>query len=163
MNQSIHSIDLLQWLMGRVERLRAYTDTLAHRMETEDTAVAVLRFANGALGTIGATTAAYPGVTTRVEVCGDRGSAVIERDRLAYLHLAQEEEEVGPYGLDDIQPPAEAAPAAFGTSHTLQIEDMVRAIREDGTPMVDGRAGRHPVEIILGIYESARSGEEVTL
>src|SRR6266480_1638974 len=98
MNQSIHSIDLLQWLMGPVKSIFAYTDTLVHRVETEDVAVAVLRFANGALGTIAATTGAYPGMGTRIELHGDKGSAVIEDDRLSYLHLAQDDrEEVGPY------------------------------------------------------------------
>src|SRR5581483_2557927 len=74
MNQSIHSIDLLQWLMGPVKSIYAYADTLVHSMETEDVAAAVLRFANGALGTITATTGAYPGVTTRIEIFGERGS-----------------------------------------------------------------------------------------
>src|SRR5258708_28160316 len=100
MNQSIHSIDLLQWLMGPVRSVYAYTDTLVHRMETEDVAVAVLRFANGALGTISATTGAYPGVSTRIEIYGDKGSAVIEDDRLSYLHLARDDhEQVGPHGV----------------------------------------------------------------
>src|SRR5438093_13340650 len=98
MNQSIHSIDLLQWFMGPVKSVYAYTGTLVHRVETEDVAVAVLRFANGALGTIAATTGAYPGMGTRIELHGDKGSAVIEDDRLSYLHLAQDDrEEVGPY------------------------------------------------------------------
>ena len=99
MNQAIHSIDLLQWLMGPVKSVFAYTDTLAHRMETEDVAVAVLRFANGALGTIAATTGAYPGVTTRIEVFGDKGSAIIENDALALLRLARDAKEaVSDYG-----------------------------------------------------------------
>ncbi|GER91372.1 oxidoreductase [Dictyobacter vulcani] len=173
MNQSIHSIDILQWLMGPVKSIHAYTDTLVHTMETEDVAVAVLRFANGALGTIAATTGAYPGVTTRIEVCGDKGSAVIEDDRLGYLHLAsQDSEEVGPYGggvKKSETPKAEKAatasdPAALqATTHAAQIEDMIRAIQQNGTPLVDGQAARHPVEIILGIYESARTGREVKL
>jgi UDP-N-acetyl-2-amino-2-deoxyglucuronate dehydrogenase len=172
MNQSIHSIDVLQWLMGRVKSIYAYTDTLVHRMETEDVAVAVLRFVNGALGTIAATTGAYPGVTTRIEVFGDKGSAVIEDDRLTYLHLARDDQqEAGPYGggakKTDAQKSAEAAaqnPAALlGETHALQIADMIRAIRENGTPLVDGNAGRHPVEIILGVYESMRTHKEVTL
>src|SRR6266516_993370 len=100
MNQSIHSIDLLQWVMGPVRSVYAYTDTLVHKMETEDVAVAVLRFVNGALGTISATTGAYPGVTTRIEICGDKGSAVIEDDQLAFVHLARDEQgEIGAYGL----------------------------------------------------------------
>src|SRR5215212_2758318 len=75
-NQAIHSIDLLQWLMGEVVEVTAYTGLLAHeRIEVEDTAVAILKFTNGALGSIVATTAAYPGLTTRIAVHGDRGSA----------------------------------------------------------------------------------------
>lgn len=172
MNQSIHSIDLLQWFMGPVLSVYAYTDTLAHLMETEDVAVAVLRFANGALGTIAATTGAYPGVNTRVEVFGDQGSAVIENDSLSYLHLARDDhEEVGAYGTSfqaakkaETGSSAAQNPAALAvTSHALQIADMIRAIREDGTPLVDSYAGRRPVEIILGIYESARAHKEVLL
>src|SRR2546422_4260669 len=137
MNQSIHSIDLLQWFMGPVRSIYAYTDTLAHRMETEDVAVAVLRFANGALGTIAATTGAYPGVSTRIEIYGDKGSAVIEDDRLSYLHLARDDhEEVGPYGVASGQHIHSTAtadmsaaqdPAALSfRSHALQIADMIR-------------------------------------
>jgi UDP-N-acetyl-2-amino-2-deoxyglucuronate dehydrogenase len=174
MNQSIHSVDLLQWLMGPVRSVFAYTDTLVHRMETEDVAVAVLRFANGALGTIAATTGAYPGVSTRIEIYGDKGSAVIEDDHLSYLHLARDDrEEVGPYGVapgkraqrtENADRSAAQDPAALAIrSHALQIEDMIRAIREDGTPLLDGYAAKHPVEIILAIYESARTHKEVTL
>src|SRR6266702_5638598 len=142
MNQSIHSIDLLQWFMGPVKSVYAYTDTLVHHMETEDVAVAVLRFANGALGTIAATTGAYPGVATRVEIFGDQGSAIIENDALAYLHLARDEHEaVSDYGaqgatsagspkkIDTAQNPA----ALSSAGHALQIADMIRAIRENGT------------------------------
>src|SRR6266568_6883132 len=172
MNQSIHSIDLVQWLMGPVKSVIAYTDTLVHRMQTEDVAVAVLRFTNGALGTIAATTGAYPGVTTRIEVFGDRGSAVIENDNLSYLHLARDDrEEAGAYG---VAPQASKKAGSGGSTaqnpadlsyraHALQIADMIRAIRENGTPLVDGYAARRPVEIILGIYESARTHKEVTL
>ena len=88
-NQAIHSIDLLQWLMGQVVEVTAYTGLIAHeRIEVEDTAVAILKFANGALGTIVATTAAYPGLTTRIAVHGDRGSAIIDDDELTYFHAA---------------------------------------------------------------------------
>lgn len=172
MNQSIHSIDVMQWLMGRVKSIQAYTDTLVHTMETEDAAVAILRFENGALGTIMATTGAYPGVTTRIEIFGDKGSGVIENDHLGYLHLASDDsEEVGPYGggvkKKETSSPKQATasdPAALqALTHALQIEDMIRAIQENGTPLVDGEAARHPVEIILGIYEAARTGKEVKL
>ncbi len=172
MNQSIHAIDLLQWLLGPVHSLCAYTDRLTHSMETEDVAVAVLRFANGALGTIAATTGAYPGIATRIELFGDKGSAIIEDDTLSYLHLARDDqEEMGAYGIaattkrtDKQGATAASNPAALsGSSHTLQIADMMRAIRENGTPLVDGYAARRPVEIILGMYESARTRQEVIL
>ncbi len=190
MNQSIHSIDILQWLMGPVRSVYAYTGTLVHSMETEDVAVAVLRFASGALGTIAATTGAYPGVTTRIDVLGDKGSAIIEDDRLGFLHLARDDrDEVGAYGkgaqdrrgivgtaptdqeaLGAATPDPVGASGGRGTAadpgalqasvHALQIADMMRAIRENGTPLVDGEAGRRPVETILAIYESARTGRE---
>ncbi|HKV59700.1 MAG TPA: Gfo/Idh/MocA family oxidoreductase [Ktedonobacteraceae bacterium] len=175
MNQSIHSIDLLQWLMGPVKSVMAYTGTLVHRMETEDVAVATLRFASGALGVIAATTGAYPGVTTRIEVFGNQGSAIIEDDELTFLRLARDDKEAaGDYGVNMSARPKEpgqqpnssgasANPAAIvANSHALQIADMIRAIRENGTPLVDGYAGRQPVEIILSIYESARMHREVT-
>jgi len=151
-------------------------------METEDIAAAVLRFDNGALGTLAATTGAYPGAATRIEIYGDQGSAVIENDRLKWLHLAREDRaQVGPYGLNisevtEVTESSEQAeaenhqvgsgaandPAAlYVDSHAAQIADMIRAIRKDGVPLVDGQAGRQPVEIILAIYESARSHREV--
>src|SRR6266487_2941115 len=174
MNQSIHSIDLLQWLMGPVKSVFAYTDTLVHRMETEDVAVAVLRFENGALGTISATTGAYPGTGTRIELHGDKGSASIDNDRPSYLHLARDDsEEVGPYGAgaakraqhtQTADKSAAQDPAALAIrSHISQIADMMRAIRADSTPLLDGYGAKHPVEIILAIYESARTHQEVTL
>ncbi len=162
MNQSIHSIDLLTWFMGPVRSVSAYTGTLSHDIETEDTAAASLRFASGALGSIAATTSAYPGVVTRLEILGTGGSAILENDRLRYLHLGQDEEKpVGLYGLEGRPLPDAPQQEAPGGAHDLQIADFIRAIREDGSPLVDGEAGRHDVAIILAIYESARTGKEV--
>ena len=172
MNQSIHSIDLLQWLMGPVKSLYAYTDTLAHRMETEDVGVAVLRFTNGAVGTIAATTGAYPGVTTRIELFGNKGSAIIENDQLSYVHLARDEQEQpGDYGSNSktaqksvVDSATAHNPSALSAnSHALQIADMIRAIRENGVPLVDGNTARQPVDIILAIYESVRTHKEILL
>ncbi|GCE49747.1 putative dehydrogenase [Thermosporothrix hazakensis] len=168
MNQSIHSIDLLQWLMGPVKRISAYTDTLVRRIEAEDVAVAILRFANGALGTISATTGAYPGVTTRIEVFGDQGSAIIEEQQLTYLRLSDEgKQKAGEYATilsDEEQEGSGGAGQATDimvARHARQIADVVEAIREGRRPFIDGQEGRHPVEIIQGIYESARTGKEV--
>lgn len=164
MNQAIHSIDLLQWLMGPVDSVSGYAGTLAHDIETEDTAVATMRFASGALGVLSATTCAFPGRATRLEVLGDRGSAIIEEDRLRALHVAGDGEAAGDYGAS-----ARAAPglpletASDVVGHRAQIADMVRAIRDDDTPFVDGTAGRVPVQIIEAILESSRTGREVRL
>jgi hypothetical protein len=85
-----------------VRSIKAYTDTLVHQMESEDVAVIALRFVSGALGTISATTGAYGGVTTRIEICGNQGSAIIENDQLRYLHLERTEQEaVGAYGAEE--------------------------------------------------------------
>ena len=164
MNQAIHSIDLLQWLMGPVESISGYVGTLAHDIETEDTAVATMRFASGALGVLAATTCAFPGGVTRLEVLGDRGSAIIEDDRLRDLRLAGEGAAAGDYG----SPARAKAGLTLGATtdvvgHRAQIADMVRAIRDDDAPFVDGTAGRVPVQIIEAILESSRTGREVRL
>jgi UDP-N-acetyl-2-amino-2-deoxyglucuronate dehydrogenase len=167
MNQAIHSIDLLQWFMGPVRSVYAYSDTLTHRIEAADTGVAALRFASGALGAISATTAAHPGDITRIEVFGDQGCAVIENNNLAYLRVMGEEQPVvAAVTLHSNQlvnlEGARGLPPPLG-SHAWQIADLIRAIRQDGTPAVDGYTGRQPVDIILAIYESAASGHEVVL
>jgi UDP-N-acetyl-2-amino-2-deoxyglucuronate dehydrogenase len=177
-NQSIHSIDLLQWLMGPVVEVTAYTGLLAHeRMEVEDTAAAILKFACGALGTIVATTAAYPGLTARIAVHGDRGSAIIDDDELDYFHAAGEGQEARSYGAsgDENQaqkvieryggvgpgPGAGADPGSLSMAHRVQIQDFIEAVREDREPAVNVEEGRKPLAIIAAIYESARIGRPV--
>jgi predicted dehydrogenase len=177
-NQAIHSIDLLQWLMGRVVEVTAYTGLLAHeRIEVEDTAVAILKFENGALATITATTAAYPGLTARIAVHGDRGSAVIDDDELVYFHAAGVEQEAEAYGGGDNQaervmeqygegsagPGAGADPTSLSMAHRDQISDFIRAVEYDREPSITVEEGRKPLAIIAGIYESARTGEPVRI
>ena len=175
-NQAIHSIDLLQWLMGPVVEVTAYTGLLAHeRIEVEDTAVAILKFAGGALGTIVATTAAYPGLTARIAVHGDRGSAVIDDDELRYFHAAGEGQEGEAYGGGENQaekvmeqygasgsgPGAGADPGSLSMAHRDQIQDFVEAVREGREPSVNVEEGRKPLAIISAIYESVRTGGPV--
>jgi UDP-N-acetyl-2-amino-2-deoxyglucuronate dehydrogenase len=179
-NQAIHSIDLLQWLMGPVVEVTAYTGLLAHeRIEVEDTAVAILKFAGGALGTIVATTSAYPGLTARISVHGDRGSAVIDDDELTYFHAANEGEEgdaygagggdnqaeqiVEQYGKADFAPGAGADPGSLSMAHRDQLRDFVEAVKEDREPSINLEEGRKPLAIIQGIYESARTGSPVRI
>lgn len=175
MNQSIHTIDLLQYLMGPVESIYAHTATLAHqRIEVEDVAVATVKFKNGALGTISGTTSAYPGLSARLEIFGTLGTAVIEHDRLTHYYFRSAEEQGAMYGggeavnlaAEESFPDRSGAsdPAAiFGYAHRMQILDMIHAIREDREPLVNGEDGLKPLEIILAIYKSAQTGQPVTL
>jgi UDP-N-acetyl-2-amino-2-deoxyglucuronate dehydrogenase len=179
-NQAIHSIDLLQWLMGQVVEVTSYTGLIAHeRIEVEDTAVAILKFTNGALGSIVATTAAYPGLTTRIAVHGDRGSAIIDDDELTYFHAAgegqegevygagggenQAEEVMERYGQAGPGPGAGADPGSLSMSHHDQIRDFVEAVRDGREPLVNLQEGRKPLAIIQGIYESARTDGPVRI
>lgn len=169
MNQSIHNVDLLQWLMGDVASVSALTDTLAHtRIEVEDTAVAAIRFRNGALGMIEASTAAYPGLLKRTEIHGDRGSARVEQDDITLWEF----QERVPSDNDIFATMARAAGGKAGASdprgithegHRQQLADFLAAIDEDRAPFVDGRDGRKAVEIIRAIYRSARLGRPVEL
>ncbi len=169
MNQAIHSVDLLVWLMGPVTQISAMTDTLTHeRIEVEDVAVATLRFANGALGVIEATTTAFPGALKRIEVCGSQGTAVIEEEDIHTWQFAEEtdaDESIRQEMAGKTQTGGGASdPAAIGHhGHTLLFEDLVKAINEDRPSVIDGHEGRRSVQVIEAIYESAKSGKIITL
>jgi predicted dehydrogenase len=172
LSQAVPSVDLLQWLMGPTHSVYAYATALVHRVATADVAVAVLHFASGALGSLAATTGAYPGLAARVVISGDQGSVLIENDQLKSVWLARNERElIPPAGLgvtqgstppaDTPAPPNLARPPTHATE--AQITDLCRAIREGGTPVVDGQAGRQPVELILALQESAQTHREIVL
>ena len=169
MNQAIHSIDLLTWFMGPVAEIRATTATLIHeRIEVEDVATASLRFANGALGTIVATTAAFPGMLKKIEIHGSDGSAVIEEEDIKVWQFrkmtATDKKIVAQYGAVTETGGGAADPSAIGhAAHTSQFRDVLKAIRKGEPLMVDGSEGRRSVEIILGIYKAAQSGKTVSM
>ena len=167
MNQAIHNVDLLLWLMGPVESVCGFTATLAHeRIEVEDTAVAILRFRNGALGVIQATTSVHPGYPKTIAIHGDRGSAVIEQEDVLRWDFTPETEEdrqikarfavkVGASG-------GAADPKAIShEGHRRQLSDFIHAIRTGQRPLVDGREGKRSVELICAIYESQASGRVI--
>jgi predicted dehydrogenase len=169
MNQAIHSVDLLQWLMGPVAEIRAYTATLAHeRIAVEDTAVASLRFESGALGTIEATTAAWPGYLKRIELHGSQGSAMIEEEDIVKWDFAKKDRADAAILRQMAQGKSTgggaADPAAIGhQAHAKQFRDFVESIQRGRPPLIDGREGRRAVEIILAIYHSAATGKPVKL
>ena len=161
-NQAIHTIDLLQWYMGPVDYLWAQTDTAIHEIEVEDTAVAIIRFKNKALGVIQSTTSLYPGLPTRLEVHGSRGTVIIEGEALKRWSVIGEEEvvvEAPKKGLETWARP-EMAPAV---NHASVIRDFAMSIVEDREPYINGLEGRKPLEIILAIYHSSRTLKPISL
>jgi predicted dehydrogenase len=169
MNQAIHNVDLLLWMMGPVRQVVGFTDTLAHeRIEVEDTAVACLRFASGALGVILATTSVYPGFPKTIAVHGDRGTVLIEQEDVLRWDFATET----PEDTAIKQRFAQKVGASGGASdpsaishvgHARQLTDFVNAIRNNTAPLVDGREGRRAVEVIQAIYQSAETGRPITI
>lgn len=167
MNQAIHNVDLLLWMMGEAVSVCGFTATLAHeRIEVEDTAAAVLRFRSGAIGVIQATTSVHPGYPKTIAVHGDRGSAVIEQEDVLRWDFS-------PETPDDAAVRAKFA-AKVGASggaadpkaisyeyHRRQLADFVEAVNANRPPAVDGREGRKAVAVIRAIYESNRTGRVV--
>ncbi len=160
MNQAIHTVDVLQWLMGPVARVSARTGALVHNIEVEDTAVALLEFASGALGTFEATTSVYPGYPRRIEVTGSEGTAMLEGDALVAVDLRS-----GPAAGDTKEATATVSSyspvVADASAHQRIVEDFIAAIQNNREPVCDAREGRKSVAIIEAIYASARQGRPV--
>jgi UDP-N-acetyl-2-amino-2-deoxyglucuronate dehydrogenase len=169
MNQAIHSVDLLLWLMGNVVEVSAQTTMLAHeRIEVEDVAVASLRFANGALGVIEATTAAFPGSLKKIEIAGSTGMAILEEEDIIKWEFAEkspDDDRIRTEMLGKTKTGGGAAdPAAIGHhAHAALFRDVLSAIDNNQPLSIDGLEGRRSVELILAIYESARTGNKVRL
>ena len=168
-NQSIHAIDLLQWLMGAVDSVQAFTATIGHSgIEVEDNAVAAVRFRNGAFGVIEGSTAVYPGFLKRIEISGTAGSMILEEDHLNAWDFAQsdpEDESIRRrFGATAASGGGAADPAAISfEGHRRQFEEFIAALDGKRPPLVDGREARKSVEIIRAIYDSAEKGKAVRL
>jgi predicted dehydrogenase len=182
MNQGVHTVDLVQWLVGDVQRVYGRTRIgAAHqRIEVEDVAVAVLEFVNGAVGTLCATTAAYDGLPVRIDLFGTEGSAILEGDALKMLALKDGQAFTGEHAVEHAiavarggtasvreqagrRPQAAPPGAIWGDAHRAQLTDFIAAIRTGGKPLIDAVDGRRAVQTILAIYQSAQSGRPETL
>lgn len=160
MNQGIHTVDLMQWLFGPVERVYGMTATRLHDIRVEDTAAAVLQFASGAIGTIEAATSAFPGFARRLEVTGTEGTAILEHDRLDRVDL-RSGERVECAEAGDTTASATTAVVSDASAHQRVLEDFIRAIETNGRPACDGAEGRRSVALVQAIYESARRNAPV--
>ena len=169
MNQSIHAVDLLQWFAGPVAEVSAYCATLGHtHIEVEDTAAAILKFRNGALGVIEGTTAAYPGFLKKLEICGTEGSVILEEESLkawAFKNETEEDKRIREKYLNFTESGGGASdPKAIGFhGHAMLFADVVGALRGGHAPGVSGEEARKSVAIIEAIYTSAREHRPVTL
>ncbi len=169
MNQAIHQVDLLTWMMGDVTEVAGMTDTIAHeRIEVEDVGVAALRFASGAVGVIEATTSAWPGLLKKTEIHGTQGTVIIEQDSILRWEFARRNRRDAAirrkFSADSATSGGAADPKAISfKGHQDQLRDFVSAIRDDRPPLVDGIEGRRSVEIILAIYKAAWTGRTVRL
>jgi UDP-N-acetyl-2-amino-2-deoxyglucuronate dehydrogenase len=166
MNQGIHYIDLLRWTMGPVAEVTAVCATQAHKMEAEDTGLAVLKFRSGAVGTIVTSTAVIPGFAQRLEISGTGGTVVIEDGMIAHRTFTAEVPDIDMRGTRALRAAAEsvAAPAPAGAaSHSAQIADLLAAIDAGCQPAITGESGRAALEIVRAIYQSAREGRTMVL
>ncbi len=169
MNQGIHSVDLLQWIMGPIKTVQAIAANIRHKnIEVEDTVVAILKFANGALGTLECSTAAYPGSFKRIEIIGTLGTAIVEENSLIKWRFEKELDADGEireiFSQENTSAGGVSDPAAISfLGHQKQIEDMIEAVENNSDPAIDGAEGKKSVEIVLAIYESARTGRTVEL
>ncbi|MGS0561882.1 Gfo/Idh/MocA family protein [Microbacterium aurugineum] len=161
MNQGIHALDLLLWMLGTPVSVSAKTGRLAHeRIEVEDVAGATIEFESGAIGLLLASTAAYPGLPVRLAVHGSAGTAVMENDGLSFFASATAAEPSRdalvehdvPEGWSDVD-----------MAHHRQYLDVIAAIREGRRPAITTDDGRRALQVVLAVYESARTGRPVDL
>ena len=175
MNQGVHYVDMLQWVMGGVEAVQAQVRTAAHqRIEVEDIANVLVEYKNGAIGVIQGSTSFFPGLAERLEVHGLYGSVVIEGDLFKFVKIDAEKCGLGLYGDGVNKQPTPSVhlhgeksedkggaadpTAAFGNQHQMQIEDFVCAVKDGRAPYITGRMALEPLKVILAIYESGKKG-----
>lgn len=158
-NQSIHYVDLLQYIVGPIKEVFSYCGTMAHNMEVEDLLVGSLKFKNGALGLIEATTVAYPGLFSRLDIYGDNGTAAIVDDEIEFLAtkngktIKKAKKRTKKRGI--------ASPEISYDLHKKQLKDIVDSILSDRKPLITGIDGRNALAIVVSLYESCKSGKPV--
>ena len=158
-NQSIHYVDLLQYLAEPIDEVFAYMTTRSHNIEVEDILVGTLKFKNGALGLVEANTTAYPGFEARVDIYGDNGSAVIVDDELDKLIIKGKKKISSIRNQKNLT--GASNPQISFELHKRQYQDIVDSIMNNRRPSVDGIDGRNTLAVVLALYESARTGKAI--
>jgi UDP-N-acetyl-2-amino-2-deoxyglucuronate dehydrogenase len=161
-NQGIHTVDLLLWLLGEVASVRALTTTSLHAIEGEDIALALLEFRSGAVATLEATTCAWPGYPRRVEITGTEGTLTVEGDDVVAAELRTPRPELVSSSSTTTSGASAPKPDS-ADDHRRVLEDFVRAIRDGTAPVCDGREGRRSLALVEAVYAQAKvGGREVT-
>jgi UDP-N-acetyl-2-amino-2-deoxyglucuronate dehydrogenase len=157
MNQGIHIIDSFQWIAGDVASIFGYVANLVHPyVETEDVAVASIRFKKGCMGIIESTICSYPDLADRIELHGEKGSIIAD----GYPMQIRLKESIGQNRFEGEVTKKEQPVMYIGMHHGL-IQDLIQSIEEDREPRVNGREGLKSLRIITAIYESAKKSEEI--
>jgi predicted dehydrogenase len=163
MNQASHHIDLLVWLLGDVLSVLATARTVAHRIETEDTAVAILKFRNGAMATVQATTCVQPrDLEGSLSIFGEKGMVEVggfAADRLRLWEFSEPD----PWHEEVRKAWASNPEGVFAYNHMEFYKDVLQTLRGNGRALIDGIEGRKTLEVIHAIYESIETGREVFL
>jgi len=162
-NQGVHTVDLLLWLMGDVRRVYAKTASAFHSIAVEDTVAATLEFANGALGTLEVATSVYPGYQRRIELTGSEGTLILEHDRIISADLRTPLSEPLSQADENTNASATAPVVSDRSGHKRILADFLKASATNAEPRCNGREGRRSVELVEAIYKSAQTGLPVAL
>ncbi len=162
-NQGVHTVDLLWWLCGNVARVQARMATSLHAIEAEDTLVAILEFASGALGVLQAATSAYPGYPRRLELTGSQGTLILEHDRLVGMDLREPRPDFIRDAKGDHNLSASSPAVSDARGHQAVLEDFLRAIEHGSAPTCDARAARHSIALVEAIYAACRTGRQTAV
>jgi UDP-N-acetyl-2-amino-2-deoxyglucuronate dehydrogenase len=161
-NQAVHTLDLMLWIFGEVKAVQAICKTALHAIETEDTLIAMLEFANGALGVLQATTSVFPGYPRRLELTGSEGTLIIEQDRLLGAGVKNPAPDLLQRSEADKNPSSSSPIVSDARGHQAILEDFLRAIRTNTKPQCDGQEGRRSLALVQAIYGACRTGERVS-
>jgi predicted dehydrogenase len=159
-NQGVHTVDLLLWLLGDVASVQSRIATKLHAIEAEDTAVAILEFTSGALGILHVTTAAYPGYPRRVEISGSEGTVILEQDRIVAADLRHTPPGASSTISADQNQSASSAAVSDFRGHQAVLEDFLAAIQQNRAPACDGAEGRRSIALVEAIYRASKSAEK---
>jgi len=165
MNQGVHYLDLLLWAMGPAAEVTAISATQAHQVEVEDTTLALVRFASGAVGTVLSSTAAYPGFDQRLEITGTNGTVIVENGTITRRALASDPADFR-RSAADMTAGDQAATSPGGidpSSHAAQMADLLTAVDAGRAPAVTAASARATLQVICAVYESARTGGRVVI